>query len=150
MDSTILAIRAITSLYVKRLLVPIFVIGLGIYIAVIGLIWWIAASASSWWWLLAIIPTLVIVVGLAIWTVVRVIAGRLAPPMNKRQTVATKKFIKRIDGVAEHIGTPKFVIIYRVIKDVIFRPTNDKTYIGEIASEPGEARREFDELRSMF
>lgn len=150
MDSTILAIRAITSLYVKRLLLPILAIGLGVYAAVIGLIWWIAASASNWWWLLAIVPTLVILVGLAIWTVVRVIVGRISPPMNKRRTAATKKFIERIDGVAEHIGTPKFVIIYRVIKDVLFRPTSGKTYIGEIANEPGAARREFDELRSMF
>lgn len=150
MDSTILAIRAITSLYVKRLLLPILVIGFGVYVAVIGIIWWIAASVSNWWWLLAIVPTLVVLVGLAIWTVVRVLVGRISPPMNKRQTTAAKKFIKRIDGAAEHIGTPKFIIIYRVIKDVLFRPTNGKTYIGEIANEPGEARREFDELRSMF
>ncbi|RYX79421.1 hypothetical protein EON76_01735 [bacterium] len=150
MDSTILAIRAITSLYVKRLLLPILVIGLGVYVVIIGLIWWIAASVSNWWWLLATVPTVVLLIGLAIWVVVRILVGRIAPPMNKPQTVAANKFIKRIDGVAERIGTPKFVVIYRVIKDVLFRPISGKTYIGEIASEPGEARREFDELRSLF
>lgn len=150
MDSTILAIRAITSLYVKRLLLPILVIGFGVYAAVIGIIWWIAAMSSGWWWLLAILPTVFVVIGLIIWGIAQLIVMRVAPPMNKRQTSATKKFIKRIDSVAEHIGTPKFVIIYRVIKDIIVRPTSSKTYIGEIANEPGEMRREFDELRAMF
>ena len=150
MNSTVLAIRAITSLYVKRLLLPILLIGLAIYAAIIGLVWWIAVMSSGWWWLLAVLPTFVIAVGLVLWLIARTVAIRIAPVMNKKQTAATKQFIKRIDGVAEHIGTPKFVIIYRVIKDIIVRPTSSKTYIGEIANEPGEMRREFEDLRGLF
>lgn len=150
MNSTVLAIRAITALYVKRLLLPILLIGIGVYVVIIGLVAWIAAISSGWWWLLAILPTVFIVVGLIIWSIARLIVMRVAPPMNKRQTAATKQFIKRIDRVAEHVGTPKFVIIYRVVKDIIVRPTSSKTYIGEIANEPGEMRREFESLRGLF
>lgn len=150
MDQTVLAIRAITSEYAKRWLWLPFAIGVGVYVLIIGLIWWVAAEASPWWWLLAIIPTLLFLIALTIWIIARIITERVAPEMNKKQKKAAKAFVGRIDKVAEHIGTPKFVILYRILKDVVVRPTSSKTYIGEIASEPGEMRRAFDDLRSTF
>ena len=150
MDSTILAIRAVTSVYALQLIYPLLWIGIGVYAIVMIIIGWIASMASAWWWLLAIVPTFAITVGIAVWIIVYLLAKRLAPRMNRKQTAATKKFVKHIGRIAEHLGTPKFVLIFRVVKDVIARPASGRTFIGEITQEPGEMRRDFDELRSLF
>lgn len=150
MDSTILAIRAVTAEYAKRLLWLPLIIGVAAYVVVLLLVGWIASSAGAWWWFLAILPTGIFMVALALWILARLFAMRLAPSMNKAQRQAVRHFSKRIDKVAEHVGTPKFILIFRITKDLVARPTAGKTFIGEIAQEPGEMRRAFDDLRSLF
>jgi hypothetical protein len=150
MDKTVLAIRAISSEYAKRWLMPLLIIGIVVYIVLMVLIGWIAAAVSSWWWFLAIVPTLLFLIALGFWVVARVILSKISPTLTKRQKTLIKQFNARIDGVAERIATPKFVVLYRIIKDVVIRPTSSKTFIGEIAQEPGEMRRAFDELRNSF
>lgn len=150
MDTTLLAIRAITATYAKRLLWLPLVVGTLVFIALLLLIGWIASSAGAGWWLLAVVPTFVYSVALTLWVVCRLLLTRLAPKMNSPQKKATKAFIKRIDTAAEHIGTSKFVLIYRMIKDTFSRTASSRTFIGELAQEPGEMRRAFNELRSLF
>jgi len=150
MNSSILAARAITSLYALQLIYSILWIVLGIYIAIVVIIGWIATSVSAWWWLLAVVPTFFILVGLVIWIIVYLLAKRLAPPMNRPQKTAAKKFVRHIGRIAEHLETPKFVIIFRVLKDVVISPVSGKTFIGEIAQEPGEIHRDFEALRRLF
>lgn len=137
-------------MYALQFLRPVLWIGIGVYVLLLLLIGWIATSVSAWWWLLAIVPTFLMSVGIVVWLIVRTLAARLAPSMNKRQKTATKKFVGHIGTVAEHLGTPKFVIMFRVVKDILARPTSGKTFIGEIAQEPGEMRRDFEDLRSLF
>lgn len=150
MDQTILAARAVTSEYAKRWLWLPLALGISIYVVLLGLIGWIAYVASPWWWLLAMIPTLLFLIVLTLWIIARIIAVRIAPIMNKTQRKAARAFVDKIDKATEHLGTPKFVVLYRIIKDVVIRPTSGKTYIGEISQEPGEMRRAFDHLRSLF
>ncbi len=150
MDSTILSIRAVSSEYAKQLLWPVLFVVLGVYIGIMALIWWVAATASPWWWLLTVIPTCLVIILGSVWVVARALILRLAPTMNTQQKSATKHFVKRINRVAEHMGTPRFVIIYRIIKDALMRPTSGQTFIGEIAQEPGEMKRAFEELRRLF
>ncbi|MDB5177209.1 MAG: hypothetical protein JWN75_877 [Candidatus Saccharibacteria bacterium] len=150
MNSTILAIRAITSQYAAQLLWPVLWIGLGIYALVMALIIWIAVAASGWWLLLAFIPTIVIIAGVIVWTGVWTLSKRLAPAMNIAQKKATKKFVKRLGRVAENIGISKFILIFRIVKDVIVRPGSGQTFIGELSQTPGDMKREFEELRRLF
>ncbi len=150
MNPTILALRAISSLYVQDILRPLLVIGCLVYIAVLGIIGWIAYVASPWWWLLGILPSFVFLVALTVWIIAFLIARRIAPAMNKKQKQAAKKFVGRIGNAAEHLATPKFILIFRVIKDVILRPNDDHTFIGDLAREPGEMRHEFNQLRRLF
>lgn len=150
MTPTVLAIRAITTTYAQTLLRPLLVAGIAIYVIVLAIIGWVAYLASPWWWLLAVIPTIIFLVAVALWTVVYLLSKRLAPQMNKAQRAAAKKFISRIGKVAEHVGTPRFVLIFRVIKDIIAPPPSGQTFIGELTQTPGEMRRHFEELRRLF
>ena len=151
MTPTILAIRAVTGEYALQILRPILWIGLGVYAIIMGLIIWIAADVSSWWLLLAIVPSLIFVVGLLIWVIVWTLARRLSPQMNKTQKKATKKFVSHIGKTAEHMGTPRVLLIVRVIKDVLFPPVNgNRTFIAELAQTPGDMHRDFEQLRKLF
>ena len=150
MDATILTVRAVSSEYAKQLLWPVLFITLGIYAGMIALIWWIAAAVHVWWWLLAIMPTFLMIILGSLWLLARALILRLAPIMNAKQKAATKRFVKRLNRVAEHMGTPRFVIIYRIAKDALVRPSSGQTFIGEIAQEPGEMKRAFEELRRLF
>ena len=150
MNATILAIRAVTSEYARQLLRLLLWIGVGAYALVMALIIWIAYVASPWWLLLAIVPTILVIIGLILWVIVWGLARQLSPPLSKRQRKVTKRFVAHIGRVAEHIGTPKFVLVFRVIKDVVFPSQTSQTFIGEISQTPGEMKRDFEKLRDLF
>jgi membrane protein implicated in regulation of membrane protease activity len=150
MNSTILAVRAITSEYATQLLLPLLWTGLAIYAVLMALIIWIAAEVSPWWLLLAFVPTIVFLVGLALWVGSWILSKRLAPIMNKEQKKVTKKFVGHIGKVAEQVGTPRFILVFRIIKDVMMRPNSGQTFIGELSQTPGDMKRDFEHLRSLF
>jgi membrane protein implicated in regulation of membrane protease activity len=150
MNSTVLAIRAITSQYAAQLLWPLLWIGVAVYALIMALIIWLAMAVSPWWLLLAFVPTIIIIAAAVVWTTAWVLSRRLAPPMNRKQKTAAKKFVGRINSVAENIGMPRFVLVFRIIKDVVTRPSSGQTFIGELSQTPGDMKREFDELRKLF
>jgi hypothetical protein len=150
MNSTILAVRAITSEYATQLLLPLLWTGLAIYAVLMALIIWIAVEVSPWWLLLAFVPTIVIIAGVAVWIGAWILSKRLAPVMNKTQRKATRKFVGHIGKIAENLGTPRFILVFRIIKDVMTRPNSGQTFIGELSQTPGDMKREFEQLRSLF
>lgn len=150
MNTTILAIRAVTSEYAKRLLRPILWIGLAVYIFVMTIVIWISVAVSPWWLLLAFLPTILFCVGLSIWVGVRITASRVAPAMNKEQKTATKKVVDLLSDTAERLGTPRFILIFQVIKDVMSPPKNKRTLIGELTETPGQLHHSFEDLRKLF
>lgn len=150
MGSTVQAARAVTSEYARQLLRPLLWIGIGVYAFVAAIVIWIAYAASPWWLLLGIIPTTLFCVGLAIWIGVFVTAGRLAPDMNREQRKATKQVVKQVGAVAERIGTPKFILLFKIVRDVVFPPRTGQTLIGELADTPGQLHRDFEALRKLF
>lgn len=150
MSSSVLAVRAVTAVYARQLLLPVLWIGLGTYAIVMAIIIWIAYAVSPWWLLLAFLPTIVICVGLALWLGVWFTAKKISPDMDKRQKAATKKVVKKLNDVAEQVGTPRFVLIFRIARDVVFPPKTGRTLVGELADMPGELHRSFQELRKLF
>lgn len=150
MSPTILAVRAVTSVYVRQILKFILIVGLAVYAAVMAIVIWLSSDISPWWSLLGIIPTLLILIGGLMWVIVWVLSGRLSPAMNKKQKTATKKVVKDIGQAAEQLGTPRFILLFQVVKDVVFPPKNNRTFIGELADTPGKLKRDFENLRKLF
>jgi len=145
-----MAVRAVTSEYAKRLLTPMLWIGLSAYVLVMALVIWIAVTVSPWWLLLAFLPTILFCVAMAIWIGVRVTASRLSPTMNKAQKVATKKVVDLLSDTAERVGTPRFILIFQVVRDVMSPRKGRQTLIGELTETPGQLRHSFDDLRKLF
>lgn len=150
MNSTVLAIRAVSSEFAMRVLWPLLFIGIGVYALVAAIIVWLAVAVSPWWLLLGVIPTILFCAALAVWIGVRIAAGRIAPGMTTDQKRLARKVVKRLASTAEQLGTPRFVLLFRVIKDIVFPPKTKQTLVGELTEIPGQLHREFDALRKTF
>lgn len=150
MSSTILAIRAVTSLFAKDLLRPVFFIGIVAYAVVMAIVVWITTSVNGWWILLGFIPTVLFFVGLAVWIGLWIAASKLSPGMNSAQKRAAKNVVGKLSRVAEQLGTPRIFLIVRIAKDILFPKSTKTTLIGELTETPGELRRSIDELRKLF
>lgn len=150
MNSTILAIRAITTVYAQTILKPLLFIGIGVYAALFALIAWIAYVASAWWWLLVIIPTIIFIVALLLWSILFLLSKRLAPRMNREQKKIARKFVNHTAVAAEHLGTPRFILVFRILRDLVFPPVSNQSFLGEVSSLPGEVQRDFEALRRSF
>lgn len=150
MSSTVKAVRAVTAHYAKDLLRPILFIGLLGYALVMALVIWIAVAVNGWWILLGFVPTILFCVGTAVWIGLWVAATKLSPSLNRAQKKATKEVVEQVSKVAEQVGTPRALLIFRIARDVIFPSSNKQTLIGELAETPGQLRRSFEALRKLF
>lgn len=150
MDSTILALRAVTATFGRQLLWPTFVIAVAIYTIIFGLSWWLATTVHPLWWLFVLMLTPIFVVGLALWGISYFILARIHPKLNQAQRRLTKEIVGHVAHIAEEMGTPKFIILGRIVRDVVFGTSVRGSYIGELTAEPGEAKRKFDELRKSL
>ncbi|MBH1980690.1 hypothetical protein I8H83_05530 [Candidatus Saccharibacteria bacterium] len=150
MDSTVLAVRAITASYGRQLLWPTLIVLVALYIIIFGLSWWLAAVFHPLWWLLVLMLTPLFIVGCLAWGLCFFLISRIHPKLNKTQTKLTREIVGHITHIAEQVGTPKFIILGRIVRDVVFGTNLRTSYIGEITHEPGDAKRKFDELRKSL
>lgn len=150
MNPTVLAVRAITTTYAQTILKPLLFIGIGVYAAVLLLIGWIAYAASPWWWLLAIVPTMIFVVALLLWLIAFFISKRMAPSMTREQRRIAKRFVGHTGKAAEHLGTPRFILVFRILRDLVFPSSTTQSFLGEVSSLPGDLRRDFEQLHRSF
>lgn len=150
MDSTVLAIRAITAFYARQLLWPAIYVWVGVYAIIFGFSYWLAESFHPLWWLLVLMLTPIFLVGIALWVACFVLVSRLHPKLTSHQKKLTREIVAHISHIAEQVGTPKFIILGRIVKDVVFGSSLRSSYIGELTAEPGEAKRKFDELRKSL
>lgn len=150
MDSTVLAVRAITAVYGRQLLWPAIIVWLAAFAVVFGLSWWLATAFHVLWWLLALMLTPLFIVGIGVWSLCFVIISRLHPPLSKDQRALTKEIVSHVTTIAGELGTPKFIILARIVKDVMFGNTLKGSYIGSMANESVETKRKFNELRQSF
>lgn len=147
MDSTILAVRAITATFGRRLLWPVLIVLVAVYLIFFGLSWWLAAVVHPLWWLLVIMLTPLFFVLTLAWTFCFVLLRRIHPPLNARQKQLSNEIVDHISHIAEQVGTPRFLILGRILRDAVFGSSLKGSYIGQMTREPGEAHRKFEELR---
>ena len=150
MDSTILAARAVTATYAKQLLWPALYLWVGLYAVIFALSYWLAATFHPLWWLLVLMLTPIFIVGAALWGFCFAVATRIHPKLDAHQRRLTREIVAHVSSITEQLGTPKFMILGRIIRDVVFGTSLRSSYLGELTAEPGEAKRKFDELRKSF
>lgn len=132
-----LAIRAVSAEFAGRLYVPVVAIIGSVAVVVLGLLIWLV-TVSGWWWLL-LAPALVATLAFFIVAIIASIAlSLLRPRQTKEQRLMIRSFVDSLQQVAETIQTPKFVLLFRLVKDTIL-PT-DHGLIQEVSSHASSLR----------
>ena len=146
MQATFLAIRAVGAELARRLWLPIVVIALMVAVALGVLLGWLV-SLDAWWWLLAIplgigvsVATIVLVVT---WLLIRYVR----PEVSRTQRTQIRAFVDQLQAVQEIAGTPKFLILLRVVRS-ISAPRSD-SYLEKIVSSR-QLGRDFREIVRGF
>ena len=146
MQSFILTLRAIGTNLAMRLYLPaVLAAGAIVALVIIAGLW--LTSFSSWWWLLFVPITIAscVVIGAAL--VVLLLIRYVRPAQTKAQKQAVKQFVDKMQGIAEFAGTPKFIILFQVVRSIA-APTKS-TYLADLAKNK-QLAGDFRELQRLF
>ena len=72
----------------------------------------------------------------------------IQPSVTAQQKKDIKHFVNSLQKLAETIGTPKFVLLLRLTKDVVF--PNKTGLVGELASHTASLKPDFDAIVDSF
>lgn len=146
MNPFILTLRAVGAGLAQKLLFPIMII-IGIwFVLFFGLAFWLT-TIGEWWWLLLIPLTSLLCVTLAVGFVVFSLIRYVRPAQNKEQKQAVEQFIAKLQGVTDITSTPKFLILFRVVRSIA-SPTKD-TYLADVVNNK-KLVGDFRELQRLF
>lgn len=147
MEPSFLAARAVGAEFAARMLRP-FVIGGSMLAALLLALGGWLTTESAWWWLLEAPLILLTLLFIAL-TIMAYMAMRVvAPPQTKEQKQATALFADKLERVSSTIGTPKLVILYRVLRDTL-RPRAGG-YIEALSQDSKTLHVDFIALQTSF
>lgn len=146
MNSFVITLRAIGSHLAMRLYIPA-VIAAGIIVGLLVAVGLWLTSLSDWWWLLFIPITILGCVVLGIAMVVLSLIRYVRPSQTKAQKRATSKFVDKLQGLTDIAGTPKFIILFRVVRSIA-APKKD-SYLADLAGNK-QLVNDFRELQRSF
>jgi hypothetical protein len=147
MSPTITVIRSIGAEFAKRLFVPVAVTGIIVSTVLVTGVFLLATLSE--WWLLLLIPVVMIVsvifgVLAVSWLVIRTVQ----PQQTKAQRKAVGSYVDKLQRVSEAVQTPKFVLFFRVLRDVS-APRKDG-FIGSMTDDTVSLKRDFTDLQKLF
>jgi len=147
MKTTFIVLRAIATELAGRIYVPVVVIAAIIAVVAITLTIWLI-TISAWWWLLAIPVYAGIILGSAVLTVIGFTIRLAKPRQTSSQKTEVKQFVDKLQNLSEVTQTPKFVLLFRVMRDIASRREDGfvKTTIDHTMS----IRKDFDSLKRSF
>lgn len=149
MQSHILASRAICSVYIFEIVRPLVLSISVACFAAAGLVAYLAARLSPWW-LVFIVPIgLALVLLTLVSTLVFSIARTVAPPMTPAQRQAAQEYIQNMHDVSGGLQTPKFVIIIKIILDLLKRRWQGG-FIQQTATKSVRLKQDFAALATSF
>lgn len=146
----ILATRAISSEFIKREYSGILWI-VGIVLLILHILggWLIAQSA--WWWMLEIVFIVITLIIAMIATLVLFVAKLLRPSQTKQQHKKVKSFVDSLQGMAETASTPKFLLVYRLVKGSLSRNSGGaKNFISQVTSNSAKLKPDFQDIVRSF
>lgn len=146
MRSFVLALRAVGTELAMRLYIPAVLIAAALMtLLVAGTLW--LTTFNGWWWLLFVPITVLFGIVFAVATVLLLLIRFVRPQQTKTQKQAVGRFVGKAQGVVDVIGTPKFIILFRVIRSVA-APSKD-SYLSEIVSNR-ELAHDFRQIQRSF
>ncbi|UTX51352.1 hypothetical protein KI440_00050 [Candidatus Saccharibacteria bacterium TM7i] len=144
--ATLLAVRAIGVVFGKKIWWTVVLIAAALAVVLIALCVWLT-SLSGWWWILAVIVGMAISIAFVILAVFRALLAYINPTQTQEQKTAVKDFVEKLQFVQELTQTPKFIILFRVIRSVA-APSSEK-YLENIF-ESRKLKADFERVVGLF
>ncbi|MET1033412.1 MAG: hypothetical protein ABWX94_02845 [Candidatus Saccharimonadales bacterium] len=140
-------IRAISGEFIARKFMSIVLLFAVVGILVLGGAIWLT-TISARWWLLAIPVIGFVLLGIVTCVAARVIIGFVRPKLTKLQSTNVARFVDKLERIAENLQTPMFIVVYRVIRDVI-RP-HDPSFVQTMIGDSTSLRKDLADLQRDF
>ncbi len=147
MQPLILATRSIAAEFFMRIFIPVLIITIVICIGLLGFSVRLT-ELSAWWWILFAVLLLWTLIATVVLVILGAIIRRVTPKRTKEQTAQTKALVDKLQRLAEVTSTPRFVLLYRIVKDSL-RPS-ERSYLVSLTNEAGSLRADFDALKQSF
>ena len=147
MKPTLQASRSIAAEFATRLYLPILIsVAVAATVLLAGAIYLVTLSA--WWILLLVIISLLTLFAAGALTVSWVFIRIVTPLQTKSQKKLTKSFVDKLQSVSEVVATPKFVLFFQIMRDVINPRQNG--FIISASSDASSLKNDFIEIRNSF
>lgn len=147
MKPTIIAIRATGAELARRIYMPIVMTAAIATVILVGLAIWLT-TMSAWWGLLLFIVISAACIGIAVFTVVRLTIKTVTPAQTPIQRKAVKAFVDKLQLLSDTVGTPKIVLLFRIVKDVAAPRENG--FIGTLTGASTTVKKDFVTLVRLF
>ena len=144
---SILAIRSIGAEFANRVYLPVAVIAVIVLAGLFTLTFWLT-TLNDWWWLLFILLLIAGSVIIGVLGVIKLIIRSVTPAQSKVQKKQTKAFVDKLQRLSEVAGTPKFVLLFQIVRDIAAPRENG--LIATISNDSTSLRRDFVDLSHTF
>jgi hypothetical protein len=143
----LLAIRAVSAEFARRMYVPLVWSSAILLALLLGVLIWLV-TISGWWWM-ALVPVILAALLFALLaTLTGIVLTLLRPQQNKAQRLRVTSFVDALQASSETIATPKFIIFFRLLKDIV-RPTK-QSYVRELSDNATTLRTGFQDIIASF
>lgn len=147
MKPSLLAIRSIGADFGNRLFYPVVIIFIVVASLAVGLVAWLT-SINEWWLLLAIPIVILVSAGIGVLVVTRLVIRTITPDRSSKQKLASKQIVDKLFNLSEAAQTPKFILLFRVVRDVAAPRENG--FIGTLSHDTTSLSGDFKKLRDSF
>jgi hypothetical protein len=147
MNETFFAVRAIGAEFARRIYFPIAIAAAVIAVVLIALFSWLI-SVDPLWWLLAV-PVFIFLLLVAVLLIAaRVLFKYIAPRITKRQRQEVSTFVDKLQSVSEVAQSPKFILLFRIARDVI--APRKTTFINSTVQNSMSLKKDFQALKQSL
>lgn len=147
MNPLFLAVRAVSSEFVRRIYWPIILAVSAVFLALLIFIGWLT-TLSGWWWVL-LVPIIVCTV---LYILLAILVGTIIKLLRPEQTKAQKKdvaaLVDKLQDVSDTIQMPKLFVVYQLAKDTI-RPS-DRGLVTRMTSNASSLKPDFQKIVASF
>lgn len=147
MKPSLSAIRSIGAEFAHRLYVPVVITVAVTAVVLLALSIWLV-TINEWWLILLVLIFGLTIFAAAVLAVMLAIIAKVSPLQSKAQKKQTKSFVDKLLRVAEVTSTPKFILFFQVMKDVV-RPSQDG-FISSVSNDTTSLKRDFLALKDSF
>jgi len=147
MKPSLSAIRSIGAEFAHRLYIPVVITVAITAVVLLALSIWLV-TINEWWLILLVFIFGLTIFATAVLVVMLAIIAKVSPLQSKAQKKQTKSFVDKLLRVAEVTSTPKFILFFQVMTDVV-RPSQDG-FISSVSNDTTSLKRDFLALKDSF